>query len=302
MPNPTIRWDGDRADLPRISIVTACLNHADYVEATLVSVLEQGYPNLEYVVVDGGSGDGSPEIIERYADYLVHWESEPDKGQYHAIQRGFDRTTGEIMLWLNADDMLQRNALWTVASIFRQLPEVDWLMGMPMLYDHCGRALVPRPRYRWSRYRYLRGDYRFIQQESVAWRRGLWERAGGMLNTSYRLAADMDLWMRFFRHARLHTALALVGGFRKLRGQRSRQQLDAYLGEAERIIATEPLTDADRAVLAKLGRFDRLWRRIPLVRDMWRVRHAYQRLFDYPPLLVYNDERRKFELLDEVPA
>ena len=302
MSNPTIRWDGDPAELPRISIVTPCFNHADYVEATLRSVLEQGYPKLEYVVIDGGSTDSSTEIIARYKDYLSHWESGPDDGQYHAIQRGFDLTTGEIMLWLNSDDMLHRNALWTVASIFMQLPRVEWLMGVPTLYDHCGRALISRPRMQWSRLRYLRGDYRFIQQESVVWRRRLWERAGGYLNTSHSMAADMELWMRFFRHARLYSGLVLVGGFRKSPNQRTRNNLDAYLREAEAIVANEPLSEADRAGLARFRIFDRLWLRLPLIRGMWRVRHAFQQLFDYPPLIVYNDERQRFELKPEVPS
>lgn len=302
MRNPTVRWEGEPAELPRISIVTPCLNHAAYLEATLVSILEQGYPNLEYVVVDGGSTDGSTEIVRRYADYLAHWESNADDGQYHAIQRGFERTTGEIMLWLNADDMQHRNALWAIADIFRHLPQVEWLMGSPMLYDSVGRALVPACRTRWSRYRYLRGDYRFIQQESVVWRRRLWERAGGRLNTAYKLAADMELWMRFFRHAQLHTAQVLIGGFRRVPQQRSRLHLDAYLAEAEQIIAGEPRSDRDRAALARFRAFDRLWLRLPLVQRMWRVQCAYERLFAYPPLIVYNDESGRFELRAEGSA
>jgi glycosyltransferase involved in cell wall biosynthesis len=302
MPNPTIRWTGDPSTLPRISIVTACLNHAAYLEAALVSILSQGYPNLEYVVIDGGSTDGSREIIARYADYLAHWESQRDSGQYHALRRGFERTTGEIMTWLNADDMLHRNSLWSLADIFCQLPQVDWVLGLPMLYDDRGRAYVPECKRRWSRYRYLRGDYQFIQQESVAWRRSLWERAGGDLDTSYRLAADMELWMRFFRHARLYTALVLTGGFRKLPQQRSRLHLAEYLREAEQIVAGEPLSPADRAGLARFRVYDWYGRRLPLLRRSWRFRRAYERLYEYPPLVVYNDQRDQFELRAEDPA
>jgi glycosyltransferase involved in cell wall biosynthesis len=97
MHNPMIRQTGDYPRYPKISIVTPCFNHVDYIEATLVSVLSQGYPNLEYIVMDGGSTDGSVEIIERYAPYLTYWQSQPDGGQYVAINEGFQRSTGEIM-------------------------------------------------------------------------------------------------------------------------------------------------------------------------------------------------------------
>lgn len=301
MRNPCIHWVKDRSTLPRITIVTACLNHADYLEAALLSVLEQGYPNLEYIVLDGGSSDGSAKIIERYAPYLHYWTSSPDEGMYFAIQRGFEMSRGEIMAWLNADDMLQRNGLWTVAEIFQQLPRVEWIMGWPLLYDDCGRAYMPHCRMRWSRMRFLRGDYRFIQQESVFWRRRLWERAGAALDTRYRLAADMELWMRFFRHTPLHTAEVPLAGFRKRPESLSQRHLEGYLEEAERILANEPRTPEDLAGLRRFRWFDRLWLRLPGVRKSWRVRRALGRLLNFPPLIVYNDQTRRYEL-QERPA
>jgi len=90
-------------NLPRISIVTPCLNQAQYVESCLCSVLDQAYPDLEYIVVDGGSTDGSVGIVQRYADRLHYWHSQSDGGQYAAINDGFERSSGEIMAWLNAD-------------------------------------------------------------------------------------------------------------------------------------------------------------------------------------------------------
>src|SRR5712664_2616221 len=111
---------------PRISIVTPSFNQASYLEAALKSVLDQNYPNLEYIVVDGGSTDGSVEIIQRYADRLTYWVSQPDRGQMDALNKGFRRTTGEIMAWLNSDDMLCSWALQTVGHIFQDLPAVQW--------------------------------------------------------------------------------------------------------------------------------------------------------------------------------
>ena len=298
MRNPTVRWQGDPATLPRISVVTPCRNHVTFLEATLVSVLEQGYPNLEYVVMDGGSTDGSAELIAQYADYLMHWEHRPDDGPYHAIERGFAQTTGDIMLWLNADDMLHRNALWTLAAIFTQLQQVEWVMGLPTGLDPAGRTYLGPAKLRWSRLRYLRGDYGTIQQESVAWRRRLWNRAGGRLDTRCRLAADLELWMRFFRHARLYTAQVLIGGFRRVPDQRSQRYRADYHREAAEIVVREPRSAADEAALARLRTFDRLWGRLPLVGRSWRVRAARDRMFDYPPMIVFNAERGVFELTD----
>lgn len=295
LPNPTIQISGDPAALPRISVVTPCRNHAAYIEATLLSILEQGYPNLEYVVMDGGSTDGSAEIIARYADYVAHWESGPDDGPYHAVQRGLERTTGEIMLWLNADDMLHRNALWSLAAIFSNLPQVEWVMGLPTGLDPAGRTYFVPSKLRWSRLRYLRGDYGTIQQESVAWRRGLWVRAGGTLNTDYKLAADMELWMRFFRHAQLYTANVLIGGFRRLPNQRSERFRAEYHREAAEIVAREPHSAADRTALERLRTLDRL-ARLPVIGRSWRVRAARERAFGHPPMIVFNAERGMFEL------
>lgn len=298
MRNPTIRRPAAES-LPRITLITACRNHADFLEAALVSVLEQGYPNLEYIVMDGGSSDASLDVIRRYEQYLTQWQSSPDGGPYHAIHAGFARSTGEIMGWLNADDMLHRNALWSIADVFSQLPQVEWITGTPMLYDPQGRTYVPRCRNRWSRARFLRGDYQFIQQESTFWRRSLWERAGAHLDTRYRLAADMELWMRFFRHAPLHTAEILVGGFRKRAESLSRANLADYLDEARRIFEAEPRDARDRAALARFATLDRWCRRLPILRKSWRIKRRYHRLHGFPPLIAYDESTGRYAFREE---
>lgn len=163
---------------PRISVVTPSLNQGEFLEATLCSVISQQYPALEYIVVDGGSTDGSVGIIERYEADITHWISEPDRGHADALNKGFARTTGEIMCWINSSDLHYPWTLATVAEIFTQFPQVEWISGTGSMFDEDGRLRVVVSSPGVNLYDILAGDYRGIQQESVFWRRSLWERAG----------------------------------------------------------------------------------------------------------------------------
>src|ERR1035437_8512433 len=116
--------------LPRISLVTPSFNQAPFLEATIRSVLDQDYAALEYVIVDGGSTDGSVEIIRKYQGRLAYWCSEPDQGQYDAINKGFARSTGHIMAWINADDMFFPWTFQLVADVFSMFPDVSWITSL----------------------------------------------------------------------------------------------------------------------------------------------------------------------------
>jgi len=194
---------------PRISVITANYNMVRWLPQCLESIHSQNYPNLEHILIDGGSADGSAEIIRDCSQKLASWCIEPDKGQYDAINKGFARSTGTIMAFLNADDMFLPWTLRTVASVFEALPEVEWIVSTAVAQVNadgtCFTAgFVPPP----SRNAFLDGFYipgssnsiGCIVQEGVFWRRSLWERVRAKLNLEYGLAADFDLWCQFFRH------------------------------------------------------------------------------------------------------
>jgi glycosyltransferase involved in cell wall biosynthesis len=203
-----------QASWPKISVVTPVWNSARYLEAAIRSVLSQAYPNLEYIIVDGGSTDGSLAIISKYESQLHSWISEPDRGMYDAINKGFARSSGELMGWISATDMLHAGSLFVVGSVFQSFPEVEWITGRPTGFSDQGMAAELLNLRRWSRMAFLAGANRYIQQESTFWHRSLWERAGARVDDSRRNASDFELWVRFFRYAKLYSVDALIGGFR----------------------------------------------------------------------------------------
>lgn len=193
--------ESDRAGWPRISIVTPSFNQARYIEATIRSVLDQNYPNLEHIIIDGGSEDGSVEVIERYSERLAYWVSEPDEGQTDALIKGFDRATGEILGWLCSDDLHEPRTLHEVAETFLRNREWQAVYGDGLWIDAESRPLRPRKEIAFNRFIWMY-DYNYLPQPSTFWRRGLYERVGG-LDPKFDLAMDADLWARFAEHAEL---------------------------------------------------------------------------------------------------
>jgi len=208
----------------RISIVTASYQMVNYIGQTIQSVVSQNYPNLEYIIVDGGSKDGTTEVMNRYADQIAKVVIEPDDGQYHAIQKGMDMATGEVLAWLNADDIYCPWTLSVVNEIFSSYSDVDWITGLPTYVNDAGQCIcvahtasaypVNYIRNGWFR-SYLGG---YLQQESMFWRRSLWEKVGG-LDLSLNYAADFKLWTEFARHTDLVTVAVPLAAFRLRPGQ-----------------------------------------------------------------------------------
>jgi len=183
---------------PRISIVTPSFNQGQYIEETIRSVLLQGYPDLEYIVIDGGSTDESVEIIRKYEPWLAYWVSEKDRGQSHAINKGFERCTGEIVNWLCSDDLLAPGALAAVACV---LPcgESAWLVGASVEFEG-DDPLSGTPDTRRPTADEMLYDFRTFPQPSTFWTRQLWEAAGPVLEAlggeEMFFAMDYELWLR----------------------------------------------------------------------------------------------------------
>jgi glycosyltransferase involved in cell wall biosynthesis len=232
---------------PKVSIVTPSFNQGRFLEDCLHSILDQNYPDLEYFVMDGGSTDGSPEIIRRYAGRLTGWRSHPDAGHMAAVQEGFERSDGEVMGWLNSDDMLAPWALRTVAEVFRLFPEVQWLTSMyPMIMREDGLVTGARRSEGFNARAFYRGRNApfnpwfyscMIQQESTFWRRGLWEKAGAHVDAGLRVAGDFELWSRFFEHADLYALGVPLGIFRFQRGSFTANEWEAYMEVCRRVLA-----------------------------------------------------------------
>jgi len=180
--------------LPLVSIVTPSFNQAPYLEATIQSVLGQGYPRLEYIIVDGGSTDRSLEIIRRYAGRLAHWSSEPDSGQTEAINKGFARAKGEILAWLNSDDLYHPEAVREAVEFLERHPEIGLVYGDADFVSDAGEVVGRFPARQTSLARLRRG-YVHIPQQASFFRASLW-RLVGPLDPTFYFAMDYDLWVR----------------------------------------------------------------------------------------------------------
>ncbi len=182
------------AEFPLVTVVTPSFNQEKYLEATMLSVLGQDYPRLEYIVVDGGSTDGSVETIRRYQDRLAWWVSEPDQGQTAAINKGFAHASGEILAWLNSDDTYLPGAVSEAVDFLRSHPEVGMVYGDANFIDANGQVIGAFNAQQTS-YRRLRRGGVYIPQQAAFWRADLW-REVGPLDPDYYFAMDYDLWVR----------------------------------------------------------------------------------------------------------
>jgi glycosyltransferase involved in cell wall biosynthesis len=187
--------------IPRITVITPSFNQAATLERTIRSVLDQGYPDLEYLVYDGGSDDGSVAIIERYAERIDHWASEQDRGQSHAINRGLKRASGSILCWLNSDDAFRPGALATVVDRIGDQVAPCWLVGgCEIIESGKNGDLVPRVPTAIGARTFLNWGVDWFPQQSTFWTRDMLAEVG-YLDESLHFAMDLDFWTRMYRVA-----------------------------------------------------------------------------------------------------
>lgn len=182
-------------DLPKISVVVPSYNQAKFLKESLQSIIEQNYPNLELIVIDGGSTDGSVEVIKTYEKYITYWVSEPDGGQTKGLIKGFNHATGDIQCWLNSDDLLVKGTLAYVALYFKLNPHIDAVFGNALWIDAENQPLREQREIPFNRFIWMY-TYNYIPGMSMFWRKYIYERVGG-LNPEFDLAMDADLWIRF---------------------------------------------------------------------------------------------------------
>ncbi len=186
---------------PKVSIITPSFNQGRFLEAALGSVLAQTYPNIEYIAVDGGSRDDSPAILERYAQHFAWWVSEKDKGHADALNKGFSHATGEVLAWLNSDDVYYPDAVAEAVAILQQHPEVGMVYGDADLIDNSG-GCIGQFAARQTDYRsMLRGSVH-IPQATTFFRADLWRQLGP-LDLSLFFSFDYDLWVKIAKVSQL---------------------------------------------------------------------------------------------------
>ncbi len=198
--------------LPLVSIVTPSFNQASFLEDTIQSVLRQDYPRVEYIIVDGGSKDGSLETIKRHADQLAWWVSEPDQGQTDAINKGFARARGEILAWLNSDDTYLPHAIAEAVQFLQNHNDTGMVYGDANLIDGEGTIIGKFPA-RQTDYQRLRRGFVHIPQQASFFRASLWQKVGP-LDPSFYFAMDYDLWVRLARISSLAYYPHLWANFR----------------------------------------------------------------------------------------
>jgi glycosyltransferase involved in cell wall biosynthesis len=197
---------------PLVTIVTPSFNQAQFLEKTIRSVIRQDYPHIEYIVIDGGSTDGSVDIIKKYEKHIAYWVSEPDNGQSNAINKGFAKARGSILAWLNSDDLLAPSAVRIAAHYLSLNPDIGLVYGNRLHIDRKGNV-VGINRCPTHDQNMFKKNFT-IPQETAFFRREIFE-AVGRLDESLHFAMDFDLWCRVAKVTRMHHAPAFMGYFRE---------------------------------------------------------------------------------------
>ena len=289
---------------PKITIITPVLNQVDYIEETIQSVLYQNYSNLEYIIIDGGSTDGTMNIIKKYSSQLTYQTSEPDRGMYDALNKGFSQSTGELMGWINAGDILMPNCLPNLARVFSDVPQLRWLQGLSTFMDIDGNTVISRVGMQFSLMKFLKGQYEWIQQESTFWHRSLWEDAGARIDHTLKLAGDFELWFRFSQHATLYNIELPLGAWRIMPGQLSEDK-QKYHEEVQHVLTSFIAPPSISKQLNKLNYYERLiqWcNRLRLQIPKWLKRRHMRTIGENVSGIYYVFESNSFTIQKHAPG
>lgn len=222
------------SDLPKISIVTPSFNQANFLERTIRSVLDQGYPNLEYIVIDGGSTDGSVEVIRKYEHQLTYWVSEPDDGQTAAINKGLRRATGEWVAWQNSDDVYYPGTFEDLAQSAAKHPEAHLIIGNMMIIDAYDRELRD-VRYVTPSHGALLAEGMVVVNQAAFWRRHV-HRELGWLDESFDCSFDYEWFLRLTKRYRSAHVNRLWGAFRLHDAAKTSNSMHRFMEENKRIL------------------------------------------------------------------
>jgi glycosyltransferase involved in cell wall biosynthesis len=255
--------------LPIITVVTPSYNQGQFLEATLRSVLLQNYPNLEYLVFDGGSSDNSVGIIKKYEAYLDYWHSENDGGQADAIATGFDHATGCIYCWLNSDDIFLPDALWFVADFFNRNPKIDVVYSNRLVISEegivIGRHVWP---FFFSKYHWALGQP--LAQECCFWRAELYQKVGGIDRSKFFIM-DYDLFYRMWRVGKFRKTMACLGCFRVHDESKNSKHQQIWQRELSQAKADYQLIEPGYFTLRLIKRLDYLQNLLEIVMEGLRV-------------------------------
>ncbi|MEW6379055.1 MAG: glycosyltransferase family 2 protein [bacterium] len=212
------RWSF--SSCPRISIITPTRNQARFLESAILSVLNQGYPDLEYIIIDGGSTDGTGEVIKKYQRHISSWLSEPDNGMYQAINKGLRIATGEIIAYLNSDDLYLPNAFRVVVEHFHRQPKAALLYGDCLFIDEQGYPLYTYRYLPFNLHRYAAMNWSSIAQPATFWKSEI-HRAGIYFDESFRMIGDFDFFLRVGQRFRIDYLREQIAAFRLHRNSQS---------------------------------------------------------------------------------
>lgn len=200
---------------PRISVITPLYNQGKYIEQTILSVINQDYANIEHIIIDGGSIDNSVEIIRKYEKHIAYWVSERDQGHRYALKKGFDRATGDVVAWQNADDYYEPNVFGKVMRVFQEHSEVDLVYGNVRMVDENSRP-IGELRYAPTNFWSTLFEGFTMNNQAAFFRRSLWDAMGGITFDDYFF--DYDLFLRATRIARVFFIHQILGNYRKHAG------------------------------------------------------------------------------------